>query len=333
MNSHKTHISQSPNSNGSFPREKVSVIIPVFNVEKYIGRCLDSILANDYNNLEIICINDGSTDNGIDVLLRYARMDNRIIVIYIDHCGVSEARNIGLEICSGEYVAFIDADDCIHSQYFSMMYDKIYNQCVSIVLCNWERFSEDTKAATAENVISIDYKQYTMRELLKTEFCQNCWARMYKRNAISSTRFPVELSLYEDGFFNTEVMWNNRERQAIVIYYPLYYYYNRIGSATHSHEFLPARYSVINCYINKGDSSCNRVDKEFWMRLAIDSALDYRYYACFQNEHNHIKNAKNQIKNSIRIIFKNRLFSLKTRARFVILALFHILHKRINKLD
>lgn len=333
MNTQKTHISQPQKTNYFFLGEKISVVIPVYNVEKYIGRCLDSILANDYNNLEIICINDGSTDNGLDVLLQYACIDNRIIVINSCNGGVSKARNIGLEICSGEYVAFIDADDCVHSQYFSIMHEKFNEKNVGAVLCKWERFTEYNKAITNNNILSFDCKLYKMSELLKTEFCQNCWARLYKRSAISSFRFPVDLALYEDGVFTREVMWKNREKQAVIIDYPLYYYFIRKGSATHSHNFLPALYSTINCYIYKGTTNCIRIDKEFWMSLAIESALDYRYYASFQNEYEHIKNANNQLKNSMRNIIKHRLFSLKTRIRFSILSMFPIVHKKINKLD
>lgn len=333
MNTQKTHISQPQKTNYFFLGEKISVVIPVYNVEKYIGRCLDSILANDYNNLEIICINDGSTDNGLDVLLQYACIDNRIIVINSCNGGVSKARNIGLEICSGEYVAFIDADDCVHSQYFSIMHEKFNEKNVGAVLCKWERFSEKNKVTENKNVLSFDCQKYTMSELLKTELCQNCWARLYKRSAISSVRFPVDLAIYEDGVFTREVMWKNREKQAVIIDYPLYYYFIRKGSATHSHNFLPARYSTINCYINKGASNCNRLDKEFWMRLAIESALDYRYYASIQKDYEHVKNANNLIKESMKIILKHRLFSLKTRIRFSILSAFPVVHKKINKLD
>lgn len=329
---HNTNRNHPLKTDGIILGDKISVIVPVFNVEKYIGRCLDSILANDYNYLEIICINDGSTDNGLDVLLHYANKDNRIIVIDIDHCGVSRARNIGLEICTGDYIAFIDADDYIHNQYFSVLYGFFNSQSVSAVLCKWERFSESYTSSPID-IQKLENKQYTMRELLKTELCQNCWARLYRKNVISGVRFPVDLAIYEDGVFTREVLWNNRDNDAIVIGYPLYYYFNRKESATHSHDFLPARHSTINCYISKGASTCIRIDKEFWMRLAIESALDYRYYASLQNKNEHIKNANYQLKTSMRDIIRHRLFSLKTRFRFLILSMIPIVHKKINKLD
>ena len=191
---------------------KISVIIPVFNVEKYIGRCLDSILANGYSNFEIICVNDGSTDNGLNVLLNYANKDNRIIVISTCNGGVSRARNIGLEICTGEYVAFIDPDDCIHNQYFSILYGVLKNRSVSAVLCKWEMFSDDYKTSPID-IPKLDNKQYTMRELLKTEYVQNCWARLYKRSIISDIGFDEKLIIkfVQYNFHKWVLTFDNRD--------------------------------------------------------------------------------------------------------------------------
>lgn len=310
----------------------ISVIVPVYNVEKYISRCLDSVISNDYPNLEILCINDGSTDKGLDVLLEYARKDNRIVVIDTKHGGVSKARNIGLDMCSGEYVAFIDADDCIHSQYFNVLYRTIKSRSADAVLCKWERFSEEYKSSPID-ILQLESKQYTMRELVDTELSLNCWARLYRKSIISCIRFSVNLEVYEDGVFNNEVMWNNREKNAVIIDYPLYYYFIRTNSATHIHNFLPARSSTIKCYIQKAEFYDDSIDKEYWVRSAIESAFVYRYYAYSQSEKEHIKQANLYIKASLRIIIQNRLFSLKTRTRFMVFSAFPGVYKRINKLD
>lgn len=313
-------------------KNKISVIVPVYNVEKYISRCLDSIISNDYPDLEIICINDGSTDKGLDVLLEYASKDNRIVVIDTKHGGVSRARNIGLDICSGEYVAFIDADDCIHRQYFNALYRTLNSCSADIVLCKWERFSEEYKSSLID-ILQFESKQCAMKDLVDTELSLNCWARLYRKNIVSCIRFSVDLELYEDGVFNNEVMWNNREKLAAVIDYPLYYYFIRMNSATHTHDYLPARSSTIKCYIQKAEFYDDSIDKEYWVRSAIESAFVYRYYACSQNEKEHIKQADSYIKDSIRIIMRNRLFSLKTRTSFMIFSAFPGVYKRINKLD
>ncbi len=89
----------------------ISIIIPVYNVEKYLSKCLDSVINQTYKNLEIICINDSSQDNSLKILKRYAEIDSRIKVIVKENEGVSEARNRGLDVSNGEYIMFVDADD------------------------------------------------------------------------------------------------------------------------------------------------------------------------------------------------------------------------------
>lgn len=97
---------------------KISVIIPVYNTERYLPRCLDSVLSNTYDNLEVICINDGSTDNSINILDNYKVSDERVVVINQKNSGVSAARNAGINVATGEYIAFIDSDDWVHPQNF-----------------------------------------------------------------------------------------------------------------------------------------------------------------------------------------------------------------------
>ena len=92
----------------------ISVIIPVYNVEAYLPRCLDSVIQNTYRNLEIICVDDGSTDGSPEILRDYAQRDARITVITKENGGVSSARNAGLDRATGEFVAFIDSDDFVH---------------------------------------------------------------------------------------------------------------------------------------------------------------------------------------------------------------------------
>lgn len=99
----------------------ISVIIPVYNTADYLPRCLDSVINSDYRNLEIICVNDGSTDNSLDILNEYAEKDSRIRVITITNGGVSNARNVGIESSSGEFIAFVDSDDWVHRQFFGIM--------------------------------------------------------------------------------------------------------------------------------------------------------------------------------------------------------------------
>lgn len=97
---------------------KISVIVPIFKTGVYLRRCLESIVNNTYQNLEIICINDGSPDNSGEILEEYQKLDLRIVVVNQKNKGISAARNVGMNIATGEFIAFIDSDDWIHPNYF-----------------------------------------------------------------------------------------------------------------------------------------------------------------------------------------------------------------------
>ena len=99
----------------------ISVIIPIHNTSRFLPRCMESIINSDCKNLEIICINDGSTDNCLEILQEYKNKDNRILLIDVPNGGVTKARNIGLDYTTGDYICFIDSDDWIHRQFFSAL--------------------------------------------------------------------------------------------------------------------------------------------------------------------------------------------------------------------
>ena len=119
--------------------KKVSVIVPVYNVEKYLTRCLDSIVGQTYKNLEIICVNDGSPDNSAEILVRYAKKDERIILISQENQGLSGARNAGLEVATGEYTVFVDSDDWIEYNTIETAVNAAENDKVEMVMWTYVR--------------------------------------------------------------------------------------------------------------------------------------------------------------------------------------------------
>ena len=114
--------------------ELISVVVPVYNVEKYIDKCINSIINQTYKNLEIILVDDGSPDNCGNICDEYAKKDNRIIVIHKENGGLSDARNTGIEVSKGKYITFIDSDDYISDNYVSFLYNLIieYKADISI---------------------------------------------------------------------------------------------------------------------------------------------------------------------------------------------------------
>lgn len=119
----------------------ISVLIPAYNVENYIGNCLDSVINNTYKNLEIICIDDGSTDHTLAILEEYAHNDPRIQVFSRENKGVAYTRNELLDHVRGDYVAFVDSDDIIHRQYFEVLLDVALASNADITICPWVTYS------------------------------------------------------------------------------------------------------------------------------------------------------------------------------------------------
>ena len=122
--------------------EKVSVIVPVFNVEKYLRQCLDSILQQTYQNLEIIIINDGSTDGSDAICREYAGKDSRISYFAKENTGISDTRNVGIRQATGEYVTFVDSDDWVEHTYVEELHDKLKAYDADIAITNYYLFNE-----------------------------------------------------------------------------------------------------------------------------------------------------------------------------------------------
>lgn len=212
----------------------ISVILPVYNMETYLSRCLDSVLNNTYHNLEVICIDDGSRDASLEILHRYEGNDSRVIVISKENGGVSSARNAGLNRATGEYVCFVDSDDYVHPQYFELLFRALQETGLEISACQPMILDSEGIAETPEdftydpdalNVCSV-------AEVFKTEnLMAFCWGKLIRSTLVKDRSFDENLGFAEDTVFFAEVCRNETVKQVAVLSYPLYYYVQREGSA------------------------------------------------------------------------------------------------------
>ena len=181
----------------------ISVVVPIYNVEKYLKKCLDSILSQSYTNLEIILVDDGSPDNCGKICDEYRNKDSRIIVIHKKNGGLSSARNAGIDICKGEYLSFIDSDDFISPTYIEDLYSAINKYKVDIATFSWYReFYDET-----ENLVKLDTSDTTtseelsVSEVLKLMFYQKIPSgvqhRLFIKRIFDDIRFP-EGDLFEE---------------------------------------------------------------------------------------------------------------------------------------
>ena len=214
--------------------EKISVIVPVYNVEKYLHRCVDSILAQTYQNIEIILVDDGSTDNSSLICDEYEKQDSRVKVIHKVNGGLSSARNAGIEAATGDYIGFIDSDDYITEDMYLCLYSRIKEDCSSIANCMYVRAFDSGETipskvphTTDEDILSQDYLEELLLHIGDVSVC----TKLFPRKLIGDLRFDVGKS-NEDLLFMIQILKNI---QGIKFVGKLgYYYYVRENSITTS---------------------------------------------------------------------------------------------------
>jgi len=210
---------------------KVSVIIPVYQVEAYLSRCVDSILAQTFAAFELILVDDGSSDAGGEICDAYAAKDSRIRVIHQKNAGVSAARNAGLQAAKGTYIGFVDADDWVFPDYLQTLLDEAVKECADIVMCDtvtiWDSGKEapDTIPLLPTDTILSHNDFYP--ELLAQMAGSACRC-LYATELLQEIFFPVGIRFSEDRLFNLQAM--GRAKRIRYIKRGLYGRYVREGS-------------------------------------------------------------------------------------------------------
>ncbi len=214
----------------------VSVIIPCYNVQKYVGQCLDSVVSQNHHHLEIICINDGSTDDTLSVLNSYAADDSRIKIINQENQGLSETRNNGISIATGEYLMFVDSDDWVGNNYF-VRFLAAMNEGVDLVAASYRReFNKEglDRDLRINGLYPADFFQRRLIGLIDQELSDPCqadsivpiWGKPYKLSIIQKYHIRFEdikkIGTAEDLLFNLN--YSQYCRNVFIINQPLYHY-------------------------------------------------------------------------------------------------------------
>ena len=185
---------------------KISVIVPVYNAEKYLPLCLDSILAQTYENFEVICVDDGSTDGSLAVLKKYEKKDARVKVIHQENQGVSAARSCGMDNAAGDYLYFMDSDDFIRPEWFARAAEVIAEHEPDCVMCDYREMTDylpfedelpHIKAQKIENPLWLLIQRHS-------PIYPNLWTKMYKVTMLNGQHFDKNLFYVEDLWFNIE---------------------------------------------------------------------------------------------------------------------------------
>src|SRR5574344_1816284 len=211
--------------------EKISVIVPIYNVEEYLPQCIDSIINQTYGNLEIILCDDGSPDGCGKICDEYAKQDSRIKVVHKSNGGLSDARNAGYPYVTGEYISFVDSDDCISKYMFEVLLNIIKSENSDIAECGVEKFTQGNMPVD-KGADSVGIKTYSaedaLKELIKDgAFHQHVWNKLYKASVINNILFEKG-KLNEDEFWTYQIFGNAKKISKTDC--RLYYYLQRGGS-------------------------------------------------------------------------------------------------------
>ena len=211
----------------------ISIIIPVYNVEKYLERCIESVIHQSYEKLQIILVDDGSTDQSGFICDNYARIDSRIEVIHKSNGGLSDARNVGLDISIGDYIMFVDSDDwirddCIEILVTALRYGKTkISACAYLKTAVWDDNNTIKKINVADYITIWNIDDAYKHLFLQQKIGNSVWAKMYERSLFNEIRFPMS-RLHEDHFITYKLF--HAAQGVTYIEQEAYFYFDRQGS-------------------------------------------------------------------------------------------------------
>lgn len=220
----------------------ISIIIPCYNAEYTIAKCLTSVISQNYQNLEIIIVDDGSTDKTSEIITEFQKKDVRIILFKQNNSGVSKARNKGIEIASGSFICFVDSDDWVEREYCSVLYQSIVenNADISIaeaVIEDENNKQRDNKQISSPSTVVFD-KHTALKLLLEDKAIQSHpWAKLYKSTLLKNIQFPENLEAFEDYFIMFRVF--DSAEKVVKINNQVYHYVQLPNSL--SHNLTPKR--------------------------------------------------------------------------------------------
>ncbi|TDL61521.1 glycosyltransferase [Rhodococcus qingshengii] len=222
---------------------KISVIIPVYNVEKYLTRCIESVINQSYKDIEIVLINDGSPDSSGDICDYYASNDSRIRVIHKKNEGVSQARNSGLEVINGEYIFFLDSDDYIEEDAISKFSKRAKETAADIIIGNYKIINENNEITVCDPFDTLKFANGTINKstdkfkyFFGKSFGRNVWNKLYNTKLVKDLNilFEREINYGEDFLFNLKLFINYPNIELLNEY--TYYYFINKGSITNTYQ-------------------------------------------------------------------------------------------------
>lgn len=248
----------------------VSAIIPVYNSEKYIKKCIDSLIKQTLKNIEIILINDGSSDDSLRILRQYEKGDERIVVIDQKNNGPSSARNKGIDIAKGEYISFIDSDDWVDETMFEEMYNSAKENNSDLVICDMKLVNKDEETYITglnypiRNLSERAMKEIIFKELLSNSQFNSMANKIFRTSIIKKNNIRLDKDIYyaEDWLFNVEFFRRSKK----ISYINKAFYYYRRGHESSSSSYNDDTFEKVGLWIY-------RMRKEYANELNMNQYL------------------------------------------------------------
>lgn len=315
---------------------KISIIVPVYNCEKYISNCINSILEQSFKDFELILVDDGSSDRSFEICESFAKKDNSVRAIHQPNSGVSRARNRGLDEAKGEYIGFVDGDDCIDKEMYERLYKNLADNNADISICGIVNYfvkkdgtTEKVRQSQVDGFWIFSGEQALKEALQSRLYSVNPVNKLFKRELFDKLRYP-EGKISEDAFLIPVVI--SKAGKVVYDSKPMYYYLRRENSITTS-NFSDSGWDVVEAYKNH----LNMVSEKF---PNLKKVAKFRYLWAYtyvidkimlsENSENYLEDFKKAFdfikKNILQIIF-NPYFSLKRKIAVMVL----LINKKIYK--
>lgn len=307
--------------------EKISVIVPIYNVEKYLRDCIESIICQTYTNLEIILVNDGSTDNCENICNEYVKKDSRIKLINKGNGGLSSARNAGIDVANGDYLVFIDSDDYVNKSMIEVLRNLLINNNADIAQCEFEKFYDSKNISdnsTFKETITVKNNKEALLSLSKIDGkgvnAVVAWNKIYKKKLFDDIRYPIN-KIHEDQFTTYKLIY--KANKIVYTNKKLYYYRQRENSIMNS-KFDKKRLVVLDAIeekINffKGMEKYESVYYESIHQYINNAIGNYKKYKeSNPNDCITLKNIKKRLNKIYFIAIKSSNISLKIKIKLTL---------------
>ena len=299
---------------------KVSIIVPVYNVEKYFDKCIESIIRQTYKNIEIIIVDDGSKDNSGIIADEYAKTDSRIKVFHSENRGLSFARNCGLKYATGDFLCFVDSDDYISEEYIEKMLDSAIEKDADMIFCNYYNCYVNKNRPSSKLIKYKEIKEFTPEEFLERLYYYPgsfsiVWNKMYRRDLFRDTEFADMLC--EDA----QIMLSLADNSKRIFFIPeiLYYYRRRKSSIINGKKEIILKYEMkwVKNHMERLEASNRERLFSMAQKLYISKILEKYHYCQKQTR----KELKHTVRKEMKSFKKNKEVPVKVRLKYYIASL------------